>query len=135
MNHSRNSTNGLPVFFYGLFMDMEALRAKGLNPRNDQVVYIYDHSVHVRAKAILTSEVGKVAWGVLAQITNEEFDILYGHQSDYGKVPVCAMTHTGQPIAAVTMVHREPNFGAPIDPVYSGEWKAIVKRLHIPTFG
>lgn len=59
--------NGAPnsrhVFFYGLFMDMAALRAKGVQPTDEQIVTVPNHIVRLRAKAVLLEVQGGMAAG------------------------------------------------------------------------
>lgn len=121
--------DGRDVFFYGLFMDMGALRAKGVQPTHEQIVTVPDHAVRLRAKAVLLRAPGHVATGVLARITDTDFRTLYDHQTDYHEVRLTVLTQAGQPVPAVTMVHRDPDRVGPADPAYTVRWQELTGRL------
>ncbi len=121
----------LPVFFYGLFMDMDVLRARGIHPRAIEIVTVLDHRIHLGAKAMLVPAASGRARGILALLKRHEFDALYAGLDEYREEYVTAMHADGRRMPAVTMVHAEPSFDAPPDPVYEGRWKALIGQLRL----
>lgn len=120
-----------PIFFYGLFMDMAALRSKGLSPRAEQVVTVRNYVVRLGVKAMLLSAPGRVLAGVMAEISQADFSALYAHQTGYREIPVIVRTRAGDLISASTMVHTDPPLEAALDLAYAMQWRAIVMQLGI----
>ena len=121
----------LPVFFYGLFMDMDVLRARGIHPRGIEVVTVLDHRIHLGAKAMLVPAASGRARGILALLKRHEFDALYAGLGEYREEGVTAMHADGRRMSAITMVHAHPALDAPPDPVYEGRWKALIGQLRL----
>lgn len=131
LTSQNDAPNSRHVFFYGLFMDMAALRARGVQPADEQIVTVPNHVVRLRAKAVLLEVQGGMAAGVLARITETDFRTLYEHQIDYREIQVSALTRSGRSIPAVTMVHRDPDHVGSTDPIYSARWHELTTRLNI----
>lgn len=123
----------IPVFFYGLFMDMDALRARGLQPRAAQAVAVVDYRIALGAKAVLLPAPGQQAGGVVAELRRAEFDSLYAQQPDYEEIDVTARTQAGGTIITKTMINRKADLAAPEDPAYATQWRALTARLAIRT--
>ena len=121
----------LPVFFYGLFMDMDVLRARGIHPRAIEVVTVLDHRIHLGAKAMLVPATSGRARGILALLKRHEFDALYAGLDEYREEHVTAMHADGRRMPALTMVHPDPSLDAPSDPVYEERWKALIAQLRL----
>jgi hypothetical protein len=71
----------LDVFFYGLFMDADLLRAKGLHPVNMHSGCVRDMAVRVGKRACLAASPGSVAHGIVMQLTHSELERLYAEPS------------------------------------------------------
>jgi hypothetical protein len=120
------------VFFYGLFMDAELLRARGIAPRATRVVSVADHVICLGIKAMLLPAPNRRAWGVLHVIGRREFDCLYANLQDYLEVTVLVQDHDGSTSPAVAMIHRDPPVGSAEDPAYAVSWRALAMRLRLP---
>ena len=66
-----------PVFFYGLFMDADALRSKGAHPANVRLAAVPGYSIRIGNRATLVREPGASAYGVLMDLPPHEIAALY----------------------------------------------------------
>ena len=69
------------VFFYGLFMDADALREKGFRPTNARQASVEDIALHLGERATLVPERGGRVHGMLMSLTHAELDRLYASQA------------------------------------------------------
>ena len=84
------STNRLPVFFYGLFMDESLLASKGIHATEPTIGYVEGYGLRIGERATLLPETGSRAYGVLMKIAPDDAAALYSDQSvsDYVAEPV-----------------------------------------------
>ena len=78
------------VFFYGLFMDADMLRKKGLHPSASKVVQVPGYSLHIGERATLIPASQARSYGTVMQLDEDELNLLYCDASvkDYLPVPV-----------------------------------------------
>ena len=121
------------VFFYGLFMDVALLRAKGLHPYRPRVGWVDSSRLIIGARAALVSEVGSRAYGVVTSLPAEEVQALYADDSlrDYvaGLVQV-TLKHGGSQAAVCYTVPRE-EAGRP-DLAYASKLRDVARRVGLP---
>jgi len=65
------------VFFYGLYMVPDILKAKGVVPRNPRKGCAEGYELKIGNKATLLRAKGKIAYGILYSLTHEEIYSLY----------------------------------------------------------
>ena len=65
------------VFFYGLYLDPDVLRGKGVEPRTARPGLVTGRSLMIGRQATLLRSIGGQACGVVYSITHDEFDRLY----------------------------------------------------------
>jgi hypothetical protein len=99
----------IEVFFYGLFMDTEALHAKGLHPMHPRRAIVGDMDLLIGAKATLVKSAGRVAYGVVMRLSESEIAELYSEPSlsGYRAEPVVAICEDAllfQPAASTSPV-------------------------------
>src|SRR5215813_9652322 len=85
------------VFFYGLFMDPEALREKGFRPADVTRAYVERYQLRLGQRATLVpADKGQVL-GTVMRLTHEEVDRLYSEPSvsAYRAEPVLARLPDG----------------------------------------
>ncbi len=75
MDNSKNRLN--QVFFYGLYMDPEILKAKGVEPRNPRKSVAKDYRLRVGKMATLLREANAEAHGIVYELTHDELNTLY----------------------------------------------------------
>ncbi|MFN2492307.1 MAG: gamma-glutamylcyclotransferase family protein [Pyrinomonadaceae bacterium] len=71
----------IDVFFYGLFMDEELLRAKGINARNGRMARVENFSLVIRERATLVPSRDQTVYGLVFSLTHRELDALYSEVS------------------------------------------------------
>src|SRR5215475_6861242 len=69
------------VFFYGLFMDQELLRGKGLTPQGIELAWVDGFSLRIGQRAALVPKLGGRVHGVVISLMLEELDRLYSEPS------------------------------------------------------
>ena len=127
-----NSGNRLvEIFFYGLHMDAESLRQKGVVIRQPRLATILHHRVAVREKAMLLREKDALAYGMLYQLTHAEIDMLYQHQTGYRAEAFLANDGEHE-VCAVSMVHIEPPIDSPVDYDYVSRLRTVLEQLGFP---
>ena len=101
------------VFFYGLFMDGDALRENGFHPANARQASVEDMALHLGERATLIPERGGRVHGMLMNLTHAELDRLYAEPSveAYRPEPVIASLRDGTIVAALCF-----NLPAPFRP-------------------
>ncbi|MEJ2456350.1 MAG: gamma-glutamylcyclotransferase [Candidatus Thiodiazotropha sp.] len=75
MDNSENRLND--VFFYGLYMDPDVLKAKGVIPRNPRKAVAKGHRLRIGNMATLLREPNAEAYGIVYQLTHDEVYRLY----------------------------------------------------------
>src|SRR5207244_12775189 len=90
-------------FFYGLFMDADALRSKGAQPANVRPAGLRGYAVRIGNRATLVREPGCSAYGVLMDLPRHEIDALYSGPGleAYRPEPVVAEGPDGARTAAL----------------------------------
>ena len=71
----------ISVFFYGLFMDAELLRGKGVRPEHIRRASVRDFQLRIGQRAALLPMSGQRTWGVVMELTHREIDQLYSDSS------------------------------------------------------
>jgi hypothetical protein len=71
----------IDVFFYGLFMDAESLRAKGLHPVNGRQALVSGMALQIGRRATLVPDPTNCARGFVFGLTHDEIDKLYAESS------------------------------------------------------
>ncbi|MDA9414066.1 hypothetical protein XH81_04195 [Bradyrhizobium sp. CCBAU 25360] len=86
------------IFFYGLFMDPQALEAKGLRPRQVRQAYVERFALTLGARATLVASTDGVVYGTIMRRTHAEVDQLYSDPSvaAYRPEPVLAKLADGE---------------------------------------
>lgn len=73
-----NSVNRLQeVFFYGLYMDEDILKSKGVIPRNQRSAKVDGYKLRIGKMATLLREKDTEAFGIVYSLTHEEINKLY----------------------------------------------------------
>ena len=75
MDNSKNRLN--KVFFYGLYMDPEILKARGVEPRNPHKAVATGYRLRVGKMATLLKEKNAKAYGIVYELTHDDVNALY----------------------------------------------------------
>ena len=122
------------VFFYGLFMDADALREKGFHPANARQASVEDVALHLGARATLVPKSGGRVRGMVMSLTHAEVDRLYAEPSVevYRPEPFSASLGDGGSIAVLCFNLPAVPAGVPANPEYAAKLRLVAKRMGLP---
>lgn len=125
---------GLPVFFYGLFMDADALRSKGAHPANVRPAALAGYTIRIGSRATLVREPGSSAYGVLMDLPRNEIDALYSGPGleAYREEPVVAEGPGGARISALCFNLVTPPSPDEANREYADKLRELARRLGLP---
>ena len=120
-------------FFYGLFMDRDALQAQGLHPGPARPASVDGYRLHIGNRAALAREQGSTVWGVVMALPNDEVERLYGEPSvaDYRPEAVLARLADGGTTAALCYNHQG-EYLAGSNKVYAEALHALAEKIVLP---
>lgn len=124
----------IPVFFYGLFMDAGALRAKGADPQNIRRASLAGFALRIGERATLVPASGSRVHGVLMDLTHTEIDALYAEASVsmYRAEPVVCETDRGD-AAALAFTLPVPPAPGETNAAYAEKLRDLARRLQLPS--
>jgi hypothetical protein len=124
----------VPVFFYGLFMEEAALRAKGFDPRNSRAAAVPGMALRIGARAMLVADPRATAHGFVMELTHAEIDTLYAEPSVamYRPEPVLTACADGATIAALCFNLPIPPGPDEANPDYAARLRALGRTLGLP---
>ena len=128
------NSRGISVFFYGLFMDAEALRANGFHPANGRQACVAGMALQIGQRATLVPDpVGRV-FGVVMDLTHAEVDRLYAEPSvaAYRPEAVMAKLTDGSHVAALCFNLPPSDELVTANPDYAGKLRVVATRLGLP---
>jgi gamma-glutamyl AIG2-like cyclotransferase len=122
------------VFFYGLFMDADALREKGFHPAGARRASVEDLALHLGERATLVPERGGCVHGMLMSLTHAELNRLYAEPSvaAYRPDPVMASLGGGSVVAALCFNLPAVPAGSRSNPDYAAKLRIVAKRMGLP---
>lgn len=122
------------VFFYGLFMDPELLRAEGYTPQDSQIAFVDGFAVRVGRRAWLASAPGKRAYGATMSLTHAELERLYSVPTleAYRPEPILAHLADGRVIPALCYNLPEPPDSKERNPEYLAKLCAVAQKVGLP---
>ena len=127
------------VFFYGLFMDPEALQERGLrpcDPRRAHVDRAHVDRIALRLgkRATLVPHPEGRVYGVLMTLMDSEIDRMYSEASvaAYRPEPVLAQLEDGT--AGVALCFNLPTApdGATTNPEYAAALQSVARKVGLP---
>jgi hypothetical protein len=124
----------IDVFFYGLFMDADALRARGFNPINPRLGRVNNYALRIGQRATLVPSVGAEAYGFVMSLTHADIDRLYTDESVsvYRPDPVSVeLTDTSSIPALCFNLPTAPSPGE-ANAAYAAKLGALCRRLGLP---
>jgi hypothetical protein len=124
----------IDAFFYGLFMDVEVLRANGVVPADPRRAYIDDFALRIGARATLVPAMGARAYGMLIALTHLELERLYSAPGleDYRAEAVLARPPDGRLTAALCYNLREPPGPHERNAEYAARLQRVLSGLGFP---
>ena len=128
------SERRIPVFFYGLFMDAEALRAKGINPMNARRASVPGFSLRIGQRATLVPDNSGRVHRVMMDLTHAEIDRLYADTSVSMDRPeaVSVELNTQERVAALCFNLTAPPLPEESNASYAEKLRDLARRLALP---
>lgn len=125
----------ITVFFYGLFMDIEALRAKGLQPSEERSVSLPGFTLRIGERATLVPDANGLVYGVNMQLTHAEVDQLYSDPTVSAYRPEAVLTRLvdGSAIPALCFNLVKPPAASEGNPQYAIKLRELARRLKLPS--
>lgn len=122
------------VFFYGLFMDADALRSMGAHPANIRPAALAGYTIRIGNRATLLHEPGSSAHGLLMDLPRTEIDALYSGPGleGYRPEPVVADTPDGGRIPALCFNLIAAPSPGDVNREYADKLRALARRLGLP---
>ena len=122
------------VFFYGLFMDPDLLRAKGLDPARPRRACVRGWRLRIGDRAALEVDSNSVTHGVLIELTHQEVERLYAEPSVgmYRPEAVIAEPEDGSPVAALCFNLPTAPASHQRNPEYAVKLRELATRLGLP---
>ncbi|MBD0286260.1 MAG: gamma-glutamylcyclotransferase [Flavisolibacter sp.] len=122
------------VFFYGLFMDVALLHAKGVIPQNPMLAELQGYSLRIGNRATLVPDANKTVYGSLMSLTHDEIDRLYSDESlkAYRYEPVIVHTKDGRTLPALCFNLIEPPAHHERNEEYARKLKLVAIQCGLP---
>jgi hypothetical protein len=122
------------VFFYGLFMDEDLLRAKGLAPEGREVARVEGYALRIGQRAALVADPRSRVHGIVVSLTLAELEQLYSEPSVQAYRPQAVLTElaSGGTIAALCYNLPEPPSADERNPKYAAKLRAVAEKVGLP---
>lgn len=122
------------VFFYGLFMDQDLLRAKGIEPQAVELASVAGFALRIGQRAAITSSPNGRVQGVVMSLTLGELERLYSEPSVQAYEPqaVLAQLAAGGIIAALCYNLPEPPAASERNPEYAAKLRIVAEKVGLP---
>ena len=124
----------LDVFFYGLFMDEDLLRSKGLDPKNWRLAAVTGFRLVIGKRATLVPSPGETVHGVVVALSKPELDSLYSEPSVsiYRPETVRAKLVNGETVAALCFNLPTPPHDSVRNLEYAMKLAELATRIGLP---
>lgn len=124
----------IAVFFYGLFMDADALRRKGFRPVRVRRARVRGFALRIGQRATLVPEPTGCVHGVLMELPHAEVDRLYSEPGvqAYRPEAVLAEGVDGAVVPALCFNLPEAPDPAETNAEYAAKLRELGRRLELP---
>lgn len=131
---SNDPVRRLDVFFYGLFMDEDLLRSKGLDPTNRRLAAVPGFRLVIGERATLVPGPSETVYGVVFALSQPELDSLYSESSVsiYRPETVKVKLLTGETVEAVCFNLPTPPHDSVRNLEYAVRLAELATRIGLP---
>ena len=122
------------VFFYGLFMDAEALRANGFHPVNARQACVPGMALQIGRRATLIPDAAGRVHGFVMGLSHREVDRLYAEPSVAAYRPEAVMAELTDRSCIAALCFNLPPSDEPVqaNPEYAEKLRVVAGRLGLP---
>jgi hypothetical protein len=122
------------VFFYGLFMDAEALRANGFQPVDARQACVAGMALQIGRRATLVPDAAKCVYGFVIGLSQQEVERLYAEPSvaAYRPEAVSAQLAYRSRIPALCFNLPPSDQAVEANPEYAEKLRVVADRLGLP---
>jgi hypothetical protein len=122
------------VFFYGLFMDEELLRAQGLEPEGGEPAELEGFTLRIGHRAALVPDAAGHVHGIIFSLTLSELDRLYSEPGvrAYRPQAILARPAGGGVIPALCYNLPDPPSPTERNPEYTAKLRAVGRKVGLP---
>ena len=130
----RKMERRVDIFFYGLFMDQDALRGKGFDPVDIRPAHVEGMTLRLGDRATLVPDPAGRVYGMLMALSHAELDRLYAEPSvtTYRPEPVLATLANGAGVPALCFNLPVAPEAHQTNPDYAARLQAVARRLGLP---
>jgi hypothetical protein len=127
-------SRAIDVFFYGLFMDADLLRANGLHPTNGRQASVSGMALRIGRRATLVPDPARSVHGFVFGLSHDEVQRLYAEPSvsAYRPEAVIAQLADRSCIPALCFNLPPSNETAHANPEYAEKLRMVAVRLGLP---
>ncbi len=124
----------ITVFFYGLFMDEDVLRASGAAPANPRRASVAGFALRIGQRATLVPDHDGRAHGVVMDLSHDEIDRLYAQPSlrEYRPEAVIAELDDRGRVSALCFNLPVPPGPDDTNREYAEKLRAVARRVGLP---
>jgi hypothetical protein len=124
----------IDVFFYGLFMDADALRAKGLHPTDPRVACVDGFALRIGQRATLVPRADARVYGFVMGLAQPEIEALYSDASvrAYRPEAVMAALSDGRSVPALCFNLEVIPPDETTNAEYAAKLRDLGRRLELP---
>ena len=128
------SQRHVDVFFYGLFMDEDLLRSKGLQPENVELATVVGMTLRLGERAALVSDESGRVHGVIMTLGLHELERLYSDPGVQSYRPEAVLVHprSGGTVAALCYNLSDPPVPGVRNAVYAEKLRVVGKKVGLP---
>jgi hypothetical protein len=122
------------VFFYGLFMDADVLRANGLHPHNARQACVSGMALRIGRRATLVPDPAKCVHGFVIGLSHGDVERLYAEPSvaEYRPEAVIAQLPDRSCLPALCFNLPSPDETVEANPDYVEKLRVVATRLGLP---
>jgi len=128
-------TRPVTVFFYGLFMDEDLLKSKGVVVRGARSAYVDGLLLKIGQRAVLVPATNARCYGMLFDLTHAELGVLYAAADlqSYRPEAVLARIADYKHVAALCYNVFETVDDSTRNPEYAAKLRAVLGKLSFPS--
>jgi|ERR1700733_8066615 hypothetical protein len=124
----------IDVFFYGLFMDAELLRANGFHPVNERQACVLGMALQIGRRATLIPDADKRVYGFVIGLSHSEVERLYAEPSVAAYRPEAALAILADQAGVPALCFNLPPSETAVEPnpEYAEKLRSVAGRLGLP---